>query len=257
MTPQALLKQRDDLPPLEEGESRYIVADNGVFLERRDSMFTTCSRVNQRDLRLEWHQPSCELHCGKIPRLLHRAMLGFFKHAHELHDGEVALVLLYHPQRRRFRWHCPHQIVERYPIGDRWVTADYIHFDNPLELPEGYIHFGDAHLHPGPPNPSAMDMADDQDGLHLIVGNILTRISYSVTFVMDGTRFRIPPEDVFEDLSCEPLARPPKVWMQQIEIKNVKPSWQSKPVQYVSYTPSSSYTRPSNGGYYDRRPDRD
>ena len=251
MHPSTYLKHTNvKIPDLAPDESRYVIADNGVFLERRGPIFSSCSRVDLRDLRLAAHQATCELHCGKLPRVLQRAMLGFFKFAHELHDGEVALVLLYHPERRRFRWHCPHQIVERYCYGERWVASDYIHFDNPLDLPEGYLQLGDAHLHPGPPNPSSMDMADDQDGLHVIVGNIATRPAYSVTFVMDGTRFRIPPESLFHDLNCQPFARPPQVWMRQIEIRDVKPAWQQPQQTYTNYSQSTNYLRPKNGGYY-------
>ena len=52
------------------------------------------------------------------------------------------------------------------------MASDKIDFQNPLDLPDGFILLGDSHQHPGPPNPSAIDLADDQDGLHIIVGNI-------------------------------------------------------------------------------------
>jgi hypothetical protein len=207
------------LPELREDDVRYVVADNGTFLERRTAISTTSTRVDRYDLRLGNHEPYCRLHCGKIPRVLHRAMLGFFKHAHELHGGEVALVLLYHPELRRFRWHCPEQTVEMARVGDRWYADDEITFQNPLDLPDGYLHAGDAHLHPGSPTPSLMDEKDDLDGLHIIVGNILTSPRYHITFVIDGLRYRVPPELIFDDPDCARLNRVPDAWLRQIRIK--------------------------------------
>jgi hypothetical protein len=213
-----------ELPELGEDESRYVVAENGTFLERRTSMYTACTRVDRYDLDLCYQEPYCVLHCGRLSRAMHRAMLAFFLHAHRLHDGEAALVLLYHPERRQFRWHCPTQTVEMRQSANRWVTLDTIEFDNPLELPAGFLHFGDAHLHPGPPNPSLLDMQDDQDGLHIIVGNIdRPRPQYNVDFVMDGARFRVRPETIFEDPDCTAFERAPFKWMQKIQIRKVFP----------------------------------
>ena len=93
-----------ELPALERGESRVIVADNGLFLERRTEMFTTCSRAGPQDLKLETHHEFCRLSCGKLPRVHHRAMLGFFQYAHGLHGGEAALILLYHLGRPKTPW---------------------------------------------------------------------------------------------------------------------------------------------------------
>ena len=75
--------------PAELGEDglRYVVADNGTFLVRRTAISTTSTRVSRFDLRLDDYLQFCRLHCGKIPRVLHRAMLGFFSYAHEVHGG--------------------------------------------------------------------------------------------------------------------------------------------------------------------------
>jgi hypothetical protein len=147
-------------------------------------------------------------------------MLAFFKYAHEVHGGEAALVLLYHPQRRRFGWHCPEQTVELFRTWKgSWQAADRIEYRNPVNLPDGYLQLGDAHLHPGSPAPSFIDVADDQDGLHIIVGSILSEIRYHVDFVVDGARFRVPPALIFADPHCQPFARPPKRWLRQISLQ--------------------------------------
>jgi hypothetical protein len=207
------------LPSLPKGESRLIVAQNGMFCERSGPFYKSCTSIEQTALPLESHDEYCTLTCGRIPRVMHRAMLGFFREAHQIHGGEAALVLLYHLQDGRFRWHCPPQTVEvTWSLG-RWVVSDSIEFQNPLSLPPGWIHLGDAHLHPGAAYPSAIDVLDDQDGLHIIVGNVLTRPTYHVDFVMDGRRFSLTPSQIFDDPDAKPFARAPHDWLQTIKLR--------------------------------------
>lgn len=207
-----------ELPRLAEGETRLVLARSGIFRERRGAIFTTCTRVPVDYLSLDDCQEYCLLACGRIPRIMHRAMLGFFREAHATHGGEAALILLFHPGRRVFRWHCPQQYVDVFWSGMRWRAADRITFDHPLALPEGYVHFGDAHLHPGSPLPSQIDIADERDGLHIIVGNIAAKPTYHVTFVIDGCRFSVKPDLIFRPIDVEPAETIPLRWLQRIVV---------------------------------------
>ena len=219
----AFLNQRcGSLPVAENGSTRCIVADNGIFLERRSPIFTTSIRVNLRELELAQHDEYYQLMCGKIPRRLQLAMLGFFNCAHALHGGEAALVLLYHPQRKCFRWYCPEQIVDMYPSQSGWSAGDLIEYQIPFTLPNGFLTLGDAHLHEGPPTPSSIDVRDDQDGLHIIVGTIRSTPTYNIDFVMDGVRFRISPDAIFEDAHCPPIARASRKWLSRILIRTAQ-----------------------------------
>jgi hypothetical protein len=206
-----------------------IVAANGLFLERRTSMFTTCARVLERNLGLDDHAESCRLHSPRLPRVMHRSMLAFFRAAHARHGGEAALVLLYHWERRVYRWFCPEQTVETFysPYRQSWVAGDTIRFEHPLSLPDGFVHFGDAHLHPGSPTPSALDVLDDQDGLHIIVGDLQTGPRYNVEFVVDRRRFGIEPAAFFADVDCAPFSWVPRSWMKQLRIKRLGESGES------------------------------
>ncbi len=220
--PVVLKQHSSQLPPLPPNESRYLVAGNGIFLERRGPMYTTCTQIMKSDLELDDHVQFCRLNLGRMPRVMHRAMLAFFRYAHEVHGGEAALVLLYHLERRQFRWFCPLQTIEVFETHGGWYTSDFIEFENPLELPAGYVQIGDAHLHPGSPQPSMTDVNDDQDGLHVIVGNIAHKPSYNIDFVMDGVRFRVAPELFFQDPKCKPYERPPREWLKQIRIRRTR-----------------------------------
>jgi hypothetical protein len=216
----AYLNQRDaPLPDPDGVPARCVVADNGIFLERRSPMYTTSVRVSPHKLGLGCHDEYCRLTCGRIPPVLQRAMLSFFLTAHTLHGGEAALVLLYHPRNRTFRWHCPEQVVDIYPDRSGWVAGDVIKYANPVTLPPGYVHFGDAHLHVGPPTPSAIDIGDDEDGLHIIVGTVKSKPTYHVDFVMDRARFRIPPEAIFDDPHCLPFVHTSPRWLDRIRLR--------------------------------------
>jgi hypothetical protein len=213
----AYFNRRYAPPPEPSGESaRFVMADNGVFVERRSPMFTTSVRVSSNHLELAEHDEYCVLRCGRIPRTMHRAMLSFFIRAHGVHRGEAALILLYHPVRGSFRWCCPEQVIDIYETLTGWAVGDTIAYSNPLTLPEGYLLFGDAHLHVGAAVPSQMDLRDDGDGLHIIVGNIATTPTYHVDFVMDGRRFAIKPEAIFDDMRCAPFGLPPASWPRRI-----------------------------------------
>ena len=218
------LNQRNvDLPAADGTPARCIVAENGIFFERRSPMYSTCARVDMRDLNLALHDEYCHLMTGRIPRVMHRAMLSFFKCARTpCTMAKQRLVLLYHPQRRIYRWHCPPQVIEHYWSYSGWSAGDLIEFQNPLVLPNGYLNFGDAHLHFGSPTPSKTDVRDDQDGLHIIVGNIKSEPTYHITFVMDGARFQFAADAIFDDPKCRPFCRPPRTWLGQICVRSVE-----------------------------------
>lgn len=229
-----LKTEGSELPPLKMHQSRLLVTADGVFLERLSDILHSSAKFDLEALGLAGHTQFCRLKCGKINRTMHRSMLGFFKYAYELHGGEAALVLLHDPEQRQFRWYCPEQSVSAHWSFGRWVTSDYIAFQNPTLLPEGFVHFGDAHLHVGPVAPSATDVHDDQDGLHIIAGRINGIPEYHIDFVVDGQRFRVDPELIFEYPDCLPFERPPRSWCERIRIE--------KYIPYQSHSWSDNFT---------------
>jgi len=207
--------------PLPEltGGMRYIVAQDGNYLERRTGLFHSSVRVEKEISTLDTHAEFCHLSCPPIPRVMLRAMLGFFQAAYKKHGGEAALVLLYHLQARRYRWWCPPQKVAMSWRWDRYEAADWVQFNPPFELPEGYAHFGDAHSHHGSPTPSSVDRDNEQyhDGLHLIIGNITRdKPTWHLDFCIDGQRFTFLPPALIESLPPPPYLTPPATWMNRI-----------------------------------------
>jgi len=240
MRPHIIVKFDDaDLPCIESETTRVVAAANGFFREHDNRMFHSSTRVAPADLGMADHRQYCHLRCGKLPRVLQRAMLSFFQAAHALHGGEAALVLLYHPEKRLFLWHCPRQTISLHWIQGRWVASDIVAFSNPTVLPAGYLHFGDCHLHVGCSTaPSVTDVHDDQDGMHIIVADIQAVPRYHIDFVVDGKRFGVAPKLLFDDPQCLPGPHSPRRWLDQVQIERYFP------YQWQEADPSG--TRPQN-----------
>jgi len=218
-----------NLAPLRPGQIRYVLAREGTYLERCTTVFSSCALVGGPLPLLESHAPSCVLHCGKIPTAMIAQMLGFFQEAHWLYGGEAALILLYSPQRRAFRWLCPSQKVEVYEYRGYLSASDSVEFENPVELPAGFQRFGDAHSHIGHAAPSYVDHRDEahQDGLHMVIGHVSKTPTYHIDFVVDGSRFRVPPEIILASQPAPPYPRPPKSWLNSVRLVK-RPSWYSR-----------------------------
>jgi len=214
------------LPPLPVGGLRYVLARNGLFLERRSRLFTTCAAVDRFPVGLDAHGESCRLHFGRLPGRMGRLMLGFFRRAYALHGGEAVLLLLYHPDRRRFRWYCPVQTVEKRQgyYGD-WYTSYDIRYDEPDALPPGWLLVGDAHSHAWmPAYASHTDVAEERymDGIHIVAGRLdRLEVELSVEFVMDQKRFSIPAANVFAGGDLRRSGRFPAGWEDRIRIVRV------------------------------------
>ena len=85
--PTEMKREGQNLPRLNEDDARYVMAENGIFLERSTPMFTTSVEVRRFDLGLAEHHQYCQLRCGKIPIAMQRMMLGFFQYVHDVHGA--------------------------------------------------------------------------------------------------------------------------------------------------------------------------
>ena len=239
-----------ELPPLAPGEFRYVLGRDGLSLERATAMYTSSVKVDGPIPFLDDNPQHCQLHCGPIPSEMLSRMVGFFQAAYQMHGGEAALVLLYYPETGRFAWHCPKQMIRMYLWWNKLHAEDSVEYDNPLTLPEGAVHFGDAHSHLGPPTPSLVDQKDEAhlDGLHIIAGYVNSqRPSYHLDFCIDGHRFKVPTDAIFEAIPEAPFPEPPAEWLNQIRILYPKSYLASKSNTYStsSYHAKSSFH--SNG----------
>ncbi len=250
----------ESLPPTGLG-LRYIAAQNGYFLERKNDMYHSVSRVDHCGAGLVPHRASLELKTPPIPDELARPMVEFFRWAFEFHGGEAALVLLYDPANREYHWHCPEQRVELYESwGGAWYPRGDIEYTDPLEIPSGLVVFGDAHSHGDlGAYASAVDKEDElhKDGLHIVIGRVTdAQVDISIEFVMDRTRFRVGAEDMLPSIAAtnRSTRKPetakdafPEEWRSCVEV--IRSEYTPLP-PYSGGTSSYGYGSSDRGGSY-------
>lgn len=217
-----VLKRADrPLPSLGIGGLRYVVAENGIFLERRTELYSTTCRVDRCVAGLDDHREGCRLDAPSLPPNALEEMVGFFRWAFERHGGEAALILLYDPEKRVFSWHCPWQRVELWESwSGKWYASSRIEYTDPHVLPPGHVVFGDAHSHADQPAyASGVDRDDElfKDGLHIIAGRVhRDEPEFHVDFVMDGQRFSVDPDVVLPETSCPSADAVPDEWKRKV-----------------------------------------
>lgn len=238
-----IIKQPEtELPPLEEGQMRYVVAQNGIFLERRTTLYSTSSSVGESIAGLVPHERRCSLSTPKVSEEMARQLLSFFRWCYELHGGEAALLLLYDTQRRELQWYCPEQRVE---VEETWwggTRSIYeIQYEGPEELPANTIVLADAHSHGHlSAYPSAVDVEDERykDGLHIVVGYVNREdVDVYVDFVMDGNRFTVEPDFVLSAVGDAWKEDFPKAWKDRVEVvrKPYPYAWRQDPYEEKPY----------------------
>ena len=191
--PIVLKQTASELPRLATVPSRgWSSPRNGVFVERRGPMYATSTRL--RPDRHPVGGPQPVLHARRAancPPPMHRVMLSFFLHAHRIHGGEAALVLLFHPERRRYLWHCPEQTVDMHQHHDGWYVEEPSNSTIRWICRRDTCTWAMRICTRTRPTPAHWTVQDDQDGLHIIVGNITRTPEYHIDFVMDGVRFQL------------------------------------------------------------------
>lgn len=173
----------------------YVLAQDGLFLVRRNPLFSTELRVQG----LPWLQPHGErarLHLPvKIPVAVLDQAIAFFQEVFRRHECEAILLLFYQPDGQRFELLAPPQqatpLTCRYeipPPREGWWRVGTLHSHGSLEA---------AH--------SDVDARDEQydDGIHFTVGNVDGFPSVSCELVVGGRRFPVNPGELLEGRGAE------------------------------------------------------
>lgn len=194
----------------------YLVASNGVFLVQKSALFTSITKA-QEIAGLLPQETSCRLFFPRIPQGILEQVYGFFQAVYIRWQGEAIVFLYYAPDRHAFRLDVPPQTLFRYrSLSGRWRTEMKVAYEA-LPRPPGFIKLGDIHSHANlPAYFSGADDDDDlEDGLHVVIGNLhRVQSDVRVSFVTNGARFLLEPEEVLEPFS-RPVP-PPRQWMRQV-----------------------------------------
>lgn len=169
----------------------YLVTRDGLFQVKQNACFRSCTRVEGIN-GLQGEEEGARLK-RPLPASLLGEAVAFFLEVFRRYRAE-AIVLIYHDREKdRYELKIPRQKVAgghcAYEIGP---------------TPEGLVRIGTIHSHASAEAfHSELDDLDEQhdDGLHITVGNLDGAITLSCSLVVDGRRFPLKPEEVFEDLS--------------------------------------------------------
>jgi hypothetical protein len=197
----------------------FLVAANGIFLINRTALFTSVTRA--RDVPwLAPQEPRVQVTFPRVPREILERVCGFFQAVYHRWEGEAVAFLYYAQATGHFGVTVPPQELRRYYCSGRWITEPTVNYGFLSPVP-GYVKLGDAHSHGRfPPFFSATDRRDDwQDGLRIVVGNLdRPRPEVKVSFIAQGVRFGLRPEDVLED--CLRPIPPPRTWLDRVTCRD-------------------------------------
>ena len=172
----------------------YLVTADGLFLVKQNPVFRSCVRVRgirglhgQKD-EVRWKLPP-------VPGTLLQRIVGLFREVYRRHKSEAIVLLFYDLATREYEPCVPEQQVAgghlTYVIGP---------------TPTGKIRVGSIHSHAGADafhSPTDHGDEENDDGLHVTVGNLDGIFSLSCSLVVDGRRFSLRSRDIFGPLPGE------------------------------------------------------
>jgi hypothetical protein len=217
-----VVKDADFTPPATD--TWFVVAGNGVFMERKTALYTATVRVDGGVPGLLPHEPRLLLRLPRLPRALIEQAVGFFREAHRRWDGEAIVVMYYLPadaeRPMQYEFVAPPQTIR-----GRWEYGRFradLRLDYQAATPpgEGWRKLGTFHSHGHlSPRHSAIDEHDElfETGLHLTAGYVdSARPEFEGAFVVNGARFRVPPERVMSPFRS---VRPwPEAWLARVKV---------------------------------------
>jgi hypothetical protein len=207
------LKTRDGGEPSDP--TYYLLAANGVFFVKKTRLFRSVTEAVVV-AGLEQQLLSLDLAFPKLPRHLLERIWGFFQFVYDRLDGEAIVFIYYSPAQGEFYVDAPPQTLTRHRTRHGLLTQGNVEYRS-IPHPEGFLKLGDAHSHGNSAAffSSTDDRDDSEDGLRVVMGKLgRPEPDVCVSFVANGTRFRLESGTVLEDFQ-KPLP-PPEAWIQRV-----------------------------------------
>lgn len=200
-------------PPRDVG-TYYVLAANGLFLERHTALFSASVPAPAGVPGLSPHQRRLVLRLPRLPSVLVERAVGFFRGVWARWEGEGILLIFYAPALRRFALGAPPQLLTGRIEHGRFradLRLDYLSGEAPG--PE-FLCVGSMHSHGNfAARHSAVDAHDEgfEAGLHVTVGCVQrARPEFETSFVVGGCRFPLAPTSVLG--AFEQARQPPRCW---------------------------------------------
>lgn len=214
-------KQTDD-EPWPEDKVFYLVTADGLFLCRNHSFFRSCVPARRWPGELAHQSARLDLTYPPIPQAMLQQIVGFFHAAWQMFGSEAAVLVAWNQLQERVELIVPTQTVtvcknawgDVFPIG--------VHYEIPADLPPHLNVFCDIHSHGDMEAYTSTTDAEDETfraGLHIVVGRLdQPAPQFHVAAVVDGTRFKVPVEQICGSYE-ERDDTFPQDWLRQITVK--------------------------------------
>lgn len=167
----------------------YLVTKDGLFQVKQNAFFRSSTKVEGLGW-LQGEEERVDLRLPRLPATLLAEAVAFFREVFEKYKAEAIMLIYYHLGDKRYELKVPRQKVAgehcEYEIGP---------------TPPGYLRVGTIHSHASAEAfHSELDDLDEMhdDGLHITVGNLDQTISLSCSLVVEGRRFPLKSDEVFE-----------------------------------------------------------
>lgn len=194
------------------GRLYYEVASNGVFQVKETDLYRSVTRAEEIP-GLCPQVERLEIRFPRLPAQILEDVQAFFCDVYDRYRAEAIVVLFYRSDTQQFRVEVPPQTIPGYrDWSGQWRS--YLRLDyGSVARPAGFVRFGTIHSHAElTAYASATDCHDErfEDGLHVVYGHCHSSgLSRSASFVANGTRFELEPDDVLQPCRApERIARP-------------------------------------------------
>lgn len=190
--------------PLETDGTRFVLAGNGLFLERRTGLYTAMVRADTGVPGLLPQEAGLDLRVPALEPALLARIMAFFRAVHERWLGEAIVVLFYRTRDGDGTVEttavAPVQTIRGRSYGGRFTADLHLEYGAAESPGPGWLKLGTFHSHSNvSPHHSSTDAHDElfETGLHLTAGYVdRPRPEFEVAFVVAGTRFPVAPETV-------------------------------------------------------------
>jgi len=211
-----------------EDEVFYVLSSSGLYLGRNYLFYKSVVPARSWPAELAGQGTVLEPRYPKVSQSLMEWAVGFFAEVGRTYGAEASVVLVWDERLKRVRLFVPEQRCTVYRGWKGQVYPVGVHYNLPVQIPEGWVIFGDIHSHvDGAAFASHTDKQDEshRPGLHIVVGRIWDEPpEFHVEAIVDGVRFPLDLDQAVEGYE----RRRNKIsgrWLDKVEIESYENYW--------------------------------
>lgn len=202
-----LIEQEDKEIKIPESLA-YLICQDGWKIYKQNKLYEAIYAAD-KNIELQDVEEKLLLKITPISEKVLNQAYTFFYKIYQKYKAEAYGYLYYNPDIKEWRFEPPKQEVSSAHL--KYETAPII---------EGFKVFGSIHSHGNMAAfHSGTDIEDevDFDGVHITIGTVDKVPTYELSFVLNGTRWKLDFEEIIEQRNI--VEKIPKEWMQRVSEK--------------------------------------